>query len=249
MEKLVSIITPCYNSQDFIQETIQSVLDQSYKNWEMIIVDDHSRDDSVKLIKKYTTQDSRIKCIGLKENSGAAVCRNIAIKEAKGDYIAFLDSDDLWFPYKLEKQIRFMEKNGYALTYGSYLKIDEQGVLIENGFVKAKIKVSYKGMLTANKMGCLTVIYDMKVLGKQYMPLIRKRQDYALWLKILKTIPYAHGYQQELGQYRVRESSISSSKMEMLKWNWKLFREVEQRSFLASAYSLGMNVINKIFNF
>lgn len=247
MKDLISIITPCYNSEAFIQATIVSVQNQTYTNWEMIIVDDVSSDNSINLIKKFSSKDSRIQCIQLKENSGAAVCRNTAIEKAKGKYIAFLDSDDLWLPEKLEKQYNFMTTNNYELTFGSYSKIDEEGRDTPNSTVKVLKRLSYKDMLTSNKMGCLTVMYNSDVLGKMYMPLIRKRQDYALWLKILKKIPYAYGFQEIIGKYRIREASISSSKIEMLKWNWKLFYKIEQRSLIASVYSVFMNVCYKLF--
>lgn len=248
MKTVVSIITPCYNSEHFISSTIQSVLDQSYEYWEMLIVDDNSSDNSVSIVDEYMLIDPRIKCIQLAENRGAAVCRNKAIEMAKGDYIAFLDSDDLWSKNKLEIQIQFMSSNNYKLTFGRYLKIDEKGQVIKNSVVKTRSKLSYREMLTSNKMGCLTVVYNAKELGKIYMPLIRKRQDYALWLKILSITPYAYGMKDILGSYRVRKSSISSSKIEMMKWNWKLFREIEKRSFFGALYSLSMNIINKLFN-
>jgi glycosyltransferase involved in cell wall biosynthesis len=244
---LVSIITPCYNSEKFIGTTINSVLDQSYTNWEMIIVDDLSTDNSVKIIEKQQTKDIRIKCIRLTKNSGAAVCRNTAIKIASGRYIAFLDSDDLWVASKLEKQIGFMKANNSVLSFGCYQKIDEAGNLIADSSVFAKEKISYTDMLTSNKIGCLTAMYDANKLGKVYMPLIKKRQDYALWLKILKTTPLAHGFEDNLGYYRLRKASVSSSKIEMLKWNWKMFREIEKLSFIKAAYCVFMNVVYKVF--
>ena len=247
MKELVSIITPCYNSEKFIDETIHSVLQQTFENWEMLIVDDASTDSSVQHIEEHLKKDSRIQCIQLSQNSGAAVCRNTAIQHAKGRYLAFLDSDDLWKPHKLEKQIDFMKTNVYSFSFSGYQKMDEEGNLIDKGTVFANEKISYTDMLTSNKIGCLTAIYDTKKLGKIYMPLIKKRQDYALWLKVLKITPFAYGYQESLGYYRLRKSSMSSLKIEMLKWNWKMFREIEKMPFYKAAYSVFMNVVYKYF--
>tara|TARA_B100000809_G_scaffold105703_1_gene104256 strand:+ start:56181 stop:56927 length:747 start_codon:yes stop_codon:yes gene_type:complete len=246
MNKLVSIITPCYNSEKYIDKTINSVLDQTYTDWEMIIVDDVSTDNSIKIIKRHQNKDIRIKYIRLANNSGAAVCRNTAIEQANGRYIAFLDSDDLWIPGKLQKQIDFMNVNNIALSFASYKKIDEEGNIIPDSDVYARDQVSYHDMMTSNKIGCLTAIYDTQQLGKVYMPLIKKRQDYALWLKILKTTSFAYGYQESLGFYRVRNSSVSSQKVEMLKWNWKMFRNIEKMSILKTFYCVFMNVLYKI---
>jgi glycosyltransferase involved in cell wall biosynthesis len=246
MNKLVSIITPCYNSGRFIEETIKSVQNQTYSNWEMLITDDGSSDNSIEIIEKLQAKDSRIKIFKI-QNSGAAVARNNSIKLANGQYLAFLDSDDLWTSEKLEKQIHFMNINKYSLSFGSYQKITEEGKLIEKSITPTLHKVSYKDMMTSNKMGCLTVMYDTHLLGKVFMPIIRKRQDYALWLKLLKLTPYAYCLQEKLGYYRIRKSSISASKIEMLKWNWKLFRDIEKLSFLNSVHSVLMNIMYKVF--
>ena len=186
INKMISIVTPSYNSSKFISETIESAISQTYQSWEMIIVDDCSTDGSQEIIKEYCKNDSRIKLFALEDNSGAAVARNRAINEANGEYIAFLDSDDLWTHDKLEKQLAFMQKNNYAFTYTFYKKIDEKGMSL-NKNVTPPISIDYNGLLKNNVIGCLTVMYSVDVLGKIYMPLIRKRQDYATWLKILKT--------------------------------------------------------------
>lgn len=233
--KLVSIITANYNCENFISDTIESVLSQTYENWEMIIVDDVSSDNSVEIIKSYIKQDSRIKLIELEINSGAAVARNRAIKEAKGRYIAFLDSDDLWLPKKLELQISYMQKYCYDFTYTDYNLIDENNVQYGDTF-KAKNKVSYKDLLKTCTIGCLTVIYDTKQLGKVYMPLIRKRQDYGLWLKILKEIDNAYCLPEALSIYRTRNNSISSNKIKASQYQWKIYREVENMNIFTSVY-------------
>ena len=241
---LVSIITACYNSENYISETINSVLNQTYQNWELLIVDDCSTDNTKSLIKKFQKTEKRIKLFQLNENSGAAVARNKAIKEAKGTFIAFLDSDDNWLPKKLELQLEFMISNNYNLTHTSYELIDHQGNSLKKTIVPAKI-LGYKDMLYSNKIGCLTAIYNQSKIGKKYMPLLRKRQDYALWLKILKTGEKAYGLAEVLSQYRNTENSISNNKLNLIKWNWKLLREVENLSFIKSVYYLSCNIIFK----
>jgi glycosyltransferase involved in cell wall biosynthesis len=201
MNKLISIITPSYNSCEFISQTINSVLAQSFSNWEMIIVDDCSVDDSIHVINDFIQKDSRIKLILNDKNEGAAVCRNKAIESASGKYIAFLDSDDLWEPFKLEKQINFMEENDVPFTYSSYALIDEQGHSLHR-IITPNAQLNYFDLLRENQIGCLTAIYDQEVLGKCYMPLIRKRQDYGLWLSILKISPIAYRAPGVLAKYR-----------------------------------------------
>ena len=232
----VSIITPLYNLAEFVADTLNSVLAQTWTDWEMIIVDDVSSDNSVELIQLFVEQDSRIKLIQLETNSGAGVARNTAIAAAKGRYIAFLDSDDQWKPNKLERQIKFMLDNNYSFTYTDYDVIDEEGRF--KGRVSAKPYVSYFDMLKNNYMGCLTVVYDTKHLGKMYMPILRKRQDWALWLSILKKIPKAYSLSEALSIYRDRSKSISSNKIEMVKYTWQLYRSVEKFSLVISSFLL-----------
>jgi teichuronic acid biosynthesis glycosyltransferase TuaG len=245
MNNIVSIITPSYNSEKFIRDTIESVLFQTYKNWEMIIVDDVSPDNSNEIIEKYSKKDSRIKLIKLEKNSGPAVARNRAIQEAKGRYIAFLDADDLWKPEKLEKQIKFMEEKNCALSYSTYETMSEEGVL-QNKYINPPLKISYKDLLKSNYIGCLTAIYDTQKIGKVYMPNISKRQDYGLWLKILRKTHFAYGMDESLAVYRIRSNSVSSNKFKLLKFNYKLFKEHEGFSTLKSLYYLGWNVLVKV---
>jgi len=242
---LVSIITPSYNSARFIAQTIESVLSQTYKNWEMIIVDDISSDNSNEIIEKYVQRDNRIKFIKLEKNSGPAVARNRAIEEATGRYIAFLDADDLWMSDKLQKQIDFMQSYNYELTYTAYETMREDGVNLHHTVIPPK-KLNYQELLKANRIGCLSAIYDSKRIGKVYMPLIMKRQDYGLWLKILKKVDYAYGMDEVLGRYRVMSNSVSSNKLNLLKYNYRLFREYEKFSALKSFYYLMWNVYIKI---
>lgn len=235
MRYLVSIITPIYNCEDFLRETIASVSSQSYQDWELIMVDDCSKDKTLKIAKYYAEHDKRIKIVELEKNSGAAVARNTAIALAEGRYIAFLDSDDRWVPKKLEAQLSFMKENNVAFSYAAYEKVDEQGNVV--GLVRVPEKVEYNDLLKVCSIGCLTAMYDTYTLGKIYMPLIRKRQDLGLWLRILKKIPYAYGVQEVLGQYQLRSDSISANKISAAKYTWRLYRDVEKLNiFLASYY-------------
>lgn len=234
MSNLLSIITPSYKSENSISKTIESVLSQTYKNWEMIIVDDVSPDNSNAIIEAYCKQDSRIKLIKLEKNSGPAVARNRAIKEAKGRYIAFLDADDIWMPEKLEKQIAFMDKYNLNLTYSSYYLQDEENN--DLGIFITKENISYESLLKTNSIGCLTAIYDTKSLGKVYMPDIIKRQDYGLWLKILKEIGSTKGILEPLATYSIMKNSVSSNKLDGARYIWKIFRDVEELSIFKSSY-------------
>ena len=231
---LVSIILPSYNSEQFIAKSIESVINQTYKNWEMVIVDDCSLDNSNEIIEDYIKKDKRIKLIKLEKNSGPAIARNKAIKEAKGRYIAFLDADDLWKPAKLEKQLNFMKENDLSFTYSAYDLIDEEGNHLGK-FIPPK-EVSYYSILKTNPIGCLTAIYDTRKLGKIYMPNILKRQDYGLWLKILKRINSVRGIIEPLAIYRIRKNSVSSNKLKAAKYQWKIYREVEKLNIIQSIY-------------
>lgn len=242
---LVSIITACFNSEKYISETIDSVLNQTYQNWELLLVDDCSVDSTVSIISTFQESDTRIKVFKLTKNQGAAVTRNTAIKEANGRFIAFLDSDDKWLPFKLEKQIIFMLSNGYNFSHTAYELIDEFGNTSKI-ISKPKAILSYNEMLYSNKIGCLTAIYDQSLLGKVYMPLLRKRQDYALWLKILRPGEKAYGLPEVLSQYRITKDSMSSNKIELIKWNWRLLRHVEKMSVINSTYYLICNIALKL---
>ncbi|MFS4492767.1 glycosyltransferase family 2 protein [Maribacter sp. 2308TA10-17] len=244
MNALVSIITPVFNSQKYISDTLESVVSQTYSNWEHILVDDCSSDASESIIKSYLAKDPRIKYHRLERNSGAGIARNKAISLAKGRYIAFLDSDDLWHPEKLEKQLSFMEKNGYHFTFTDYDVIDEKGQKLSKK-VKAKSFLTYKKALYKNPIGCLTVIYDTHFFEKQYMPSIRKRQDYALWLKLLKKTN-GYGLNEYLASYRTGNDSISANKIDLLKYEWQIYREVEGLSWLKSSFYLLSAIVLKL---
>ena len=220
-DSLVSIITPSFNSECFISETIESIINQTYTNWELLITDDSSSDNGVDIINSYVKKDSRIKLYQLKNNSGAGVARNKSISEANGRYIAFCDSDDRWMAEKLEKQVAFLTEKNLSFTYCGYEVINEEGAYA--GKVIPPLEISYNKMLKNNYVGCLTAIYDSKKIGKQFMPEIRKRQDWVLWLNILKKYGATKGMPQTLAKYRNRNKSVSSNKVLLLKYNWLVY--------------------------
>ncbi len=244
MKDLVSIITPVHNGELFLGECMDSVLNQTYPYWEHVLVDDCSTDSSTAIISAYAAKDERIRLISLEVNSGAGISRNTAIEQARGAYIAFLDSDDSWYPTKLQEQLTFMEINGYPFTFTAYDKKDERGARFAKP-AKAMRQVTYKQALFQNPLGCLTVMYDVRFFGKQYMPAIRKRQDYALWLKLLKKSD-AYGLQKVLASYRVREHSVSSNKLGLLGYQWKVYREEEGLSFPESLFYMVSAVLLKM---
>ena len=241
----VSVITPVYNSSRFIEQSIRSVLDQTYDDLELILVDDCSSDNSASLINDFVKKDSRVRFIQLDVNSGAAVARNRGIEEASGRYLAFLDSDDLWLPEKLEHQVRYMQETGAAFVCSAYERMDEDGANTGE-VVRPPLRITHCDLLKSNTIGCLTAMYDAEKLGKVYMPLLRKRQDYGLWLRLLRKVDAVHCLPEVLASYRVRSGSISSNKFEMVKWHWRLFREVEGLSLHRSLYYLGHNIYRKL---
>lgn len=231
---LVSIITPSFNTGAFVASTIESVLAQTYPNFEMIIVDDCSTDDGPAVIREFVRRDNRIRFYQNAKNLGPSKSRNTAIDLAKGRFIAFLDSDDIWYPEKLEQQVEFMIGNGHEFTFTAYDKISEDGETI--GRVNVPKKVNHEDLLKTCSVGCLTAMYDTAKMGKVFMPEIRKRQDFALWVKILKLIPIGYGIKAPLAKYRVRNSSISGNKWKASGYQWKVYREIEKLSLVQSSY-------------
>lgn len=248
--ELVSIITPTYNCARFIAETIECVQAQTHSNWEMLIVDDCSSDSTKEIVEGYQKNDARIQYHCLTHNSGAAEARNEALRQARGRWIAFLDSDDLWNKDKLEKQIRFMESNAYLFSYTEYQEIDEEdrpmGVK-----VSGPKHLNKAGMFSYCWPGCLTVMYDREKVGLIQIPNIKKNNDYAMWLKAIRMAD-CHLLKENLASYRKRSGSISSgSYTSLIKWHYRLFREVEGSSkpiaTLLTVNNLFWGVIKKIF--
>lgn len=243
---LVSIITPTYNCGPFIAETIASAQAQTYTNWEMIIVDDCSTDNTREIVEEIAEQDARVKYYCLEENSGAAVARTRAMEIAEGEYMAFLDSDDLWMPEKLETQIAFMRDNGYAFSCTAYEQIDEDSNPLGR-VIKTVRKTDYNRLLLDCPVGNSSVMYSVELMGKFEVPNIRKRNDDALWLQMLKKEKYIYGMPTVLMRYRIRKNSISSNKLKVVKYHWILYREIEHLSVIRSAFHIGYWCFLKVF--
>ena len=238
MEKgLISVITPTYNCAKFIEYTIESVRAQSYKQWEMIIVDDCSTDNTKKIVDKFIKEDNRIKYFCLENNSGAAIARTKEMELAKGAYMAFLDSDDIWPEDKLKKQLIFMKQNGFSFTCTAYEQIDEDGNSL-NRIIQTVSKADYNRVLLDCPVGNSTVMYNVEKMGKFEVPNIRKRNDDALWLQMLKKEKYIYGMNSVLMKYRIRQNSISSNKFKVIKYHWILYRDIEHLSIARSIFHI-----------
>lgn len=235
MNDLVSIITPTFNSAKYISETILSVQKQTYQNWEMILIDDCSSDNTIDLIEDFIAKDHRIQLYQLDSNSGPAVARNKGIEKVNGKYMTFLDADDIWFEDFIENSIKTIQKTGIHFVFSSYKRSDEELNFIYSDFIVPQ-KVTYSDILKSNSISCLTAFLDIEILGKKAMPLIRKRQDMGLWLKYLKEIPFAYGIQEPKAIYRIRKNSLSRKKSDLLKYQWQFYREVEKLNVLQSVY-------------
>lgn len=248
MRDLVTIIMPSYNTGRFIEETIKSVLDQTYSNWELIVVDDCSTDNTDEIVKKYLA-DTRIHYIKNLTNSGAAISRNRALSEAKGKWIAFLDSDDLWETDKLQKQIRFMEDNDYHFSYTNYIEIDEESK--PNGkVITGPRRITKCGMYNYCWMGCLTVMYDAEYVGIVQISDIKKNNDYAMWLKVCEKAD-CYLLDETLAKYRKRSGSISNhGYTKLIKWHYILYRNAQNKdllsAFILTVRNLIFGVIKKI---
>lgn len=224
----ISIVMPAHNAAKFIAESIESVVQQTYCSWELIVVDDASVDETVNVVQTLAMRESRIKLITLSENGGAAVARNTAITAAHGRYICFLDCDDLWLPEKLAVQLEWMNKYALPFTYTAYERIRENGQ--SAGVVGVPERITYNQLLKTSVVGCSTAMYDTAHFGKVLMPFIRMRQDFALWLLLLKGVKFGGGIQQVLVRYRLRGESISSNKRKAALYTWRVYRHVEKLS-------------------
>ncbi len=240
MDELVSIIMPSYNTAKYIKETIESVINQTYTNWELLIVDDCSTDNTDEIVKKF--KDERIKYFKNEKNSGAAISRNKALREAKGKWIAFLDSDDLWHKEKLEKQIKYMKDNNYHFSYTQYEEIDENSNSL-NRLITGPKKITKTGMYNYCWPGCLTVMYDAEKVGLIQIENLPKNNDYAIWLKVIrKTNCYL--LKESLAKYRIRSGSISNhGVMKLIKYHYILYRDGEKMNPICSFF----NTIRNLF--
>ncbi|MDN4012913.1 MULTISPECIES: glycosyltransferase family 2 protein [Chryseobacterium] len=252
MKDLVSIITPSYNSAEFIEETIQSVLNQTYENWEWLISDDRSKDDTVDLIRKYN--DPRIKLHVLEKNGGAGNARNKSLERAEGRYIAFLDSDDFWYPEYLEEMIGFMDKNNAELVYCNYSRCDEHTMEpILKDFEADKI-VTFSNLLKTCRLAPVSTMYDTKRVGKFFFPVKSKREDHVMWLNLLKKIPKGYPLNKTLAKYRMRENSVSRKKKNIIRDQYLVYKDFMGFSVTKSLYYTanwafnGFLKYSKIFN-
>ena len=243
---LVSIITPVYNAERFICETIDSVTNQNYQDWELILVNDCSSDNSVKIVEDYVAKDARIKLINLKENSGAAVARNAGIEAARGQYIAFVDSDDCWAPSKLMDQLDFMQSQHIAFSYTNFALVSESGVVVKDA-VKLPLKLDYSGLLKNTAIACSTVVIDRMQTGDFRMPLVRKGQDTATWLMLMRERQVvAYGLDKVLNYYRQVEGSISSDRIGALKRTWNTYRNLEKLPLPKAVYYFAHYILQAI---
>ncbi|SFB83792.1 teichuronic acid biosynthesis glycosyltransferase TuaG [Marinospirillum celere] len=230
----VSVVVPVFNSEAYLAACLNSLLTQSYEDFEVLIVDDGSTDASLHVIRPFVEKDSRFQLIKCDENHGPAYARNQGIAVAKGRYVAFLDSDDYWLPTKLERQLAFMQEKSTPLSFTAYWRCDGEGE--PKDLVSAPHQVDYFGLLKGNVMGCSTVMYDTAFFGRVLMPLLDKRQDFALWLQLLKQVEVARGLQEPLAVYRRRAGSLSSNKLVSAWANWRFYRRQVGLGFLPAVY-------------
>lgn len=245
-QPLVSIVMPAYNCEKYIADAINSVIEQTYKNWELFVIDDCSTDNTESIARSF--KDPRVVCLKNTENSGPAVSRNRGIEAAKGEYIAFLDSDDVWLPKKLEHQISFMQNEGVNFSCTAYGIMDAEGYITDRKVIPFK-RAGYKRCLYyGNCIGNSTAIYKVGK-DKFFVPQIRKRNDFALWLKILKREKYCFGIKEMLAYYRVRENSVSSNKKTLIKYQWELYRKIEKLPMAVCCFALCTLAIRKAVNY
>lgn len=239
---LVSIITPVYNSEKYIGETIKSVLSQTYDNWEMLIADDCSKDNTAEVIKEFT--DPRIKYFKLEKNSGAAVARNKALEKAQGKYIAFLDADDMWKPNKLERQLNFMIENKVGFSFTGYEILRENG----NKVIKVPSKLNYSQFMKNTIIGTLTVMVNTEIVGEVRLVNVKKDHDSMTWAKLLREGHMAYGLNESLAYYRKVEGSISNDKFKAAKNHWDNCRRIEKLPLIKCLYYFffyGINAVKK----
>jgi hypothetical protein len=236
--KLVSIITPLYNGEKYLGETIESVLNQTYRDWEMIIINDGSTDDGLRVAMDYAADEPRIHVFS-QENAGSAAARNNGIRRAKGRYIALLDADDLWEPWFLDQQLKLMEEKKCQHVYGAHKRIDGNGEEVLQPFIPPK-KVTYTDMLYTCSITCLTGLYDTVPFGKVYLheEFRSLRDDYIYWLEILRKCAVAYGNQGIVGSYRILDNSLTSRKWKMIRPQFRVYRDVEKLGVLRSIFYL-----------
>lgn len=222
--ELVSIVMPLYNCAECLPVSINSVLQQTYKNWELLVVDDASTDSSLEIARQFATADSRIKVFPLAKNGGAAKARNVAISAARGQYLSFLDSDDLWLPHKVSTQVEFLKSRKIGFCFGSYRRWNGADQI--SAPVPVPQAVRYTDLLCGNVIPCLTVLLDRERIESFRMP-ETPHEDYATWLGILRKGQTAYGMQLDLARYRVSPHSLSANKLKSALWTWQILRTQE----------------------
>jgi teichuronic acid biosynthesis glycosyltransferase TuaG len=232
---LISVIMPCYNSAKYLDNAVRSVIGQSYENWELLICDDGSDDGSDKIAKKWAGNEKRISFFLNQFEKGAPGARNTCLKEARGRYIAFLDSDDEWLPLKLEKQIKFMENTKSSFVFGYCENMSEDGKFLS--IIKGPMEVPFWKLIFCNFIPCLTVIYDAQILGKVEQPCITRSNDFALWLSILKhnKCVQARCYPEIVARYRVNTYGLSANKLRGIRYYYFCLRRYADLGILASS--------------
>ena len=247
-DPLVSVVMPSHNNADTIKDTIESVINGTYSNYEIIVVDDHSTDETRSIVESISARNPKVKLLILKNGAGASSARNLAINQAKGDYIAFLDSDDLWKKNKLSKQIKFMQKEGVSFCYSDYEYVNAEGKPFGR-IRKCPPKVSYLRMLLGCSVGCLTIVYDAKKTGKIKIPNLKKRNDYALWCLILKKVHVGKKCPGILASYRRTKSSLSSgSKVSLIKYHYQMHRQSNEFIPPVALFFTITNIVNYVIN-
>ncbi|MFG7945708.1 glycosyltransferase family 2 protein [Streptomyces cacaoi] len=252
---LVSVVMPVFNSATTLGAAVRSVLTQTHSDLELLITDDQSTDGSMDLLREFAREDERVLPESAPERGGAGRARNRAIERARGDYIAFLDSDDMWLPEKTERQLAFAAEGNAPLTFTSYFKMSADHAAESTDFapngrvIRAKEHVTYRQMLVRDHIGALTAMYDRTVLGTRLMPEMRKRQDYALWLSIMRDGFDARGLVEPLAVYRAHQAgSLSSNKLSLVQYNWELYRKHEHLSVPQSTRALAGAVWQSLRN-
>ncbi|MBT8438743.1 MAG: glycosyltransferase family 2 protein [Gammaproteobacteria bacterium] len=245
----VSIVTPVFNSALYIADTIESVQAQTHSNWEMLITDDCSTDESVEVINAYAISDPRVRLFRLENNSGPGKARNLSILASQGDVIAFLDSDDMWDTKFLEKSLFFMEKRQAGIVFSSYRRLSEDLSEDLGKFIVPE-STNYHDMLKSCPISCLTGMYHVeRCRGKALMPDIRKRQDYCMWLDILKRGVRADGIREVMATYRIRSASVSRNKLSTAQYQWRVYRDIERLSFLESSFYLSQYMVRGLIKY
>lgn len=244
-QPLVSIIVPCYNMEHFIADTIMSVKRQTFSNWELLIVDDVSVDNTVPVIEKFCADDNRIHLAVNEQHTGIAPSRNKAINMAKGRFLAFLDADDVWHPEKLERQLKFMQEQKIGLSYSSYDLVDEIGKPLGK-VIKTAGTLTHQDYLRNTIIGCSTVMVDTQLVGQVTVPDFRTSEDTATWLDIMKKGFKAYAIEEPLTSYRIREKSASSNKLKAASDLWRVYRKHEKMSFFKTLYFFFCYAFNAI---